>query len=251
MKIFPSHAFSRVYIVSLTETTADDDANALVLFIGDGDVIDCAQLFEKMLSENDGSFPVVMDFLLANNLITSLSTLHSELGYSFINSQCNVADTLTKMKLVNNLSYLQLHSCDLDLEMFNFLRSLTFGGKIVKRGTNYLDVIKILLPYCTDFFNDVNYWKKIRYFCSDTKEIIAALDFLIANYGSEVMYKFLPPQAKYEPFTLCHLARNKARSNMFKRSGGGCDVRHTLAMMSMCRENLPKTLCKYLFFLDE
>lgn len=231
-------------VVSQSETTADD-GNALVLFIG-GDVTDFVQLFEKMLSENVGSFPAVMDFLLMNNFITSLSTLHAELGYSFINSQCNVDDTLTKLKLINNLNYLKMHSCDLDLEMFNFLRSLTFGGKIVKRGTNYLDVIKILLPYCTDFFIDVNFWKKIRYFCSDTKEIVDALDFLITSYGSEMIYKFLPPLAKYEPFTLRHLARNKVRENVFK--GGKHDVRHMTEMLTMCRENLPKSLCKYLFF---
>lgn len=202
-----------------------------------------------MLSENVGSFPAVMDFLLANNFITSLSAVHAELGYSFITSQCNIDDTLTKLKLMNNLNYLKMHSCDLDLELFNFLRSLTFGGKIVKRGSNYLDVIKLLLPYCTDFFADVSYWKKIRYFCSDTKEIIDALDFLIANCGSEVIRRFLPTQVKYEPYTLRHLARNRVRASLF--GGGRHDVSHQQAVVSMCRESLPKTLCKYLFFVDD
>lgn len=234
-------------VVSITETT-ENDGNALILFIGDGsggEVTDFGQLFEKMLSENVGSFPAVMDFLLMNNFIVDLSTLHGELGYSFINSNCDVSDTLTKLKLINNLNYLKMHSCDLNLEMFNFLRSLTFGGKIVKRGTNYLDVIKILLPYCTDFFIDVNYWMKIRYFCTDTKEIIDALDFLVTNYGSEMIYKFLPPLSKYQPYTLRHLARNKVRENVF----GGKSVSHMTSMMSMCSESLPKTLCKYLLFI--
>lgn len=223
--------------VSLSETTND----SVTFFMGDEET-DFSLLFEKMLATNDENFPVIMEFLKLNNFVPKLSDVYNEIGYSFINSSCDYSDYQTKWKLVTNLMYLKENKCDLNLEMFNFLRSLTFGGKIVKRGENYLQVIKILLPFCTDFFIDLSNWKKIRYFCADTKEIIEALHFLILNYGTEKNYKFLLPLPKYNPFTLKHLARNKVRENVWKNK------KVNLSALTFCKENLPVMLFKYMKF---
>jgi hypothetical protein len=225
-------------VVSFTETT---DGDSFTLFMGD-EVIDFPLLFEKLLSTNDENFPAIMEFLKTNNIVPKLSDVHKELGYTVISSNCDLSNYQTKWRLIQNLIYLKENKCDLNLEMFNFLRSLTFGGKIIKRGKYFLDVIQILLPFCTDFFIDPSNWKKIRYFCGDTKEIVIALHFLITNYGREKDYKFLPSLQKYEPFSLKHLARNKVRENVWKNK------KINLSFLSLCKENLPIILFQYLNF---
>ena len=197
-----------------------------------------------MLSNNDESFPVVMEFLRINNLMPKIRDVHQEIGYTFIKNNCDISEFQTKWKLVQNLKYLQENGCDLNLEMFNYLRSLTFGGNIVKRSDNFLEVIQLLLPFCTDFFFDVSYWMKIRYFCKDTKEIVEALDFLIRNYGTETNYKFLPPLQTQNPFSLKHLARNKVRENVWKNK------KINLSARTFYEENLPVMLFKYAIFFD-
>ena len=197
-----------------------------------------------MLSNNDENFPVIMEFLRINNLVPKLSDVHREIGYSFINNNCDINDYQTRWKLASNLIYLNENGCDLNLEMFNYLRSLTFGGNVVKRSENFLQVIKLLLPFCTDFFIDLSYWNKIKYFCVDTKEIVEALNFLIVNYGNEKNYKFLPPLHKYNPFSLKHLARNKVRENVWKNK------KMNRSEFTFCEENLPVTLFKYMKFVD-
>lgn len=173
-----------------------------------------------------------------------ISDVHRDIGYSFINANCDTRDHQTKWKLATNLIYLKESGCDLNLEMFNYLRSLTFGGTAVKRGANFLQVIQLLLPFCTDFFIDLSYWKKIRYFCSDTKEIVEALNFLVTQYGTEKIYKFLPPLHKYDPFSLKHLARNKVRENVWRNK------KMNLPLFTFCEENLPVMLFKYVKFVD-
>lgn len=207
-----------------------------------GEVIDFPLLFEKLLSSNDESFPTIMEFLRTNNIVPKLSDVYAEIGYTFVNSNCDASDSMTRWRLITNLMYLRDNKCDLNLEMFNFLRSLTFGGKIVKRGKNYLDVIQILLPFCTDFFLDFNTWKKIRYFSSDTKEIVNALSFLVANYGTEKNYKFFPALPKYEPFTLKHLARNKVREIVWQNK------KTNQTFLTFCKDNLPVMLFGYMKF---
>jgi hypothetical protein len=229
------------YVVSFSdETTEEDD---FTLLIGD-EVTDVSTLFEKLLATNDDNFPVIMDFLMMNNMVTNLADIHRNMGFSFISSNWDITDYRTKWKLITNLIYLKENGCDLNIEMFNFLQSLTFGGTIVKRGQNYLQVIQLLLPFCTDFFVDLNYWKKIRYFCSATKEIIEALNFLIMNYGSEKNYKFLPPLGTYKPFTLKHLARNKVREDVWKNK------KINESLYTIAEENLPVMLFKYVNFMD-
>lgn len=232
--------FFSVISVSLTGTANDAE---FTLLLGD-EVTDFSLLFEKMLASNDENFPVIMEFLRINNLMPEIADVHRDIGYTFINSSCNVCDLPTKWTLAQNLKYLKENGCDLNLEMFNYLRSLTFGGSLVKRGENFLKVIQLLLPLCTDFFHDVNLWKKIRYFSADTKEIKAALDFLITNYGCEKNYKFLPPQQSYTPFSLKHLARNKVREDVWNNK------KTNLSVFTFCKENLPVTLFKYVIFLD-
>lgn len=225
--------------MSLAGTTGDD-----FIILVDDTVTDFSLLFEKMLSNNDENFPVIMEFLRINNFVPKISDVHRDIGYSFINSSCDLSDYQTRWKLATNLIYLNEHGCDLNLEMFNYLRSLTFGGNIVKRGGNFLQVIQLLLPFCTDFFIDLDYWKKIRYFCVDTKEIVEALNFLIVNYGTEKNYKFLPPLHKYNPFSLKHLARNKVRENVWKNK------KMNRSVFTFCEENLPVMLLKYMKFVD-
>lgn len=173
-----------------------------------------------------------------------ISDVHRDIGYSFINASCDIRNKQTKWKLATNLIYLKESGCDLNLEMFNYLRSLTFGGNLMKRGGNYIQVIQLLLPFCTDFFIDQNYWKKIRYFCADTKEIVLALNFLITKYGTENNYKFLPPLHKYDPFSLKHLARNKVRENVWRNK------KMNRSLFTFCEENLPVMLFKYVKFVD-
>lgn len=225
-------------VVSLTGTTEDE------LFVGD-ELADFSVLFEKMLSTNDENFPVIMEFLKINNLVPNqISEVYRDMGFTFINSSCNICDFHTKWKLAMNLTYLKENGCDLNLEMFNYLRSLTFGGNRVKRGENFLQIIQFLLPYCTDFFIDLDCWKKIRYFCVDTKEIVEALNFLIINYGTEKNYKFLPQLPRYDPFSLKHLARSKVRESVWR------DKKMNQTRFTFCEENLPRLLFKYINFID-
>lgn len=175
----------------------------------------------------------------------SIVDVHRSLGYTFVNNSCNVRDAQTKWRLVKNLKYLNESGCDLNLELFNYLRSLTFGGSVVKRSDQYLDVIQLLLPFTTDFFIDLSCWKKIRYFCNDTKEIKIALSFLILNHGTDSNYKFLPPLQKYNPFSLKHLARNKVRESVWKCKKTNLSERK----LAFVKENLPHTVFDYLKFL--
>lgn len=214
-----------------------------ILLIGD-EVVDFPLLFEKMLSTNDENFPVIMEFLRSNNFVPKIADVHREIGYTVINSNCDTSDFHTKWKLATNLKYLKDSGCDLNLELFNYLRSLTFGGKILKRGGNFLQVIQLMLPLCSDFFIDLNYWKKILYFCTDTKEIVTALNFLVTNYGCEKNYKFLQPLEKYNPFSLKHLARNKVRESVF------ANKKTNLCVLTFCKENLPVETFKFMNFLD-
>lgn len=232
-------AFSLSHVVSFAETTVDD----FTLFMGD-EVTDFSVLFEKLLSTNDANFPAIMEFLRTNKIGVRLPEIYKEIGYTFINNSCDISDNRTKWKLATNLIYLRANGCDLNIEMFNYLRSLTFGGNVVKRGENFLQVIHFLLPFCTDFFIDLSYWNKIRYFCVDTKEIVKALNFLIVNYGSEKNYRFLPQLRSYNPFSLKHLARNKVRENVWKNK------KMNLSFYTFCQENLPVMLFKYLRFVD-
>lgn len=225
-----------VFTCIVVETTDD----GFKLYLGD-EAIDFPLLVEKLLATNNENFPIVMEFLKMNIFVPKLSETYSEIGYTFINSH-SFANEQTKWRLKSNLIYLKENKCDLNLEMFNFLRSLTFGGKVVKRGENFLEILKILIPFCTDFFIDKVTWKKIRYFCGDTEEIKEALKFLINNYGTEVQYKFLPPLPKYEPFSLKHLARNKNRENVWKNKT------INLSFLACCKDNLPVTLFKYMKF---
>ena len=225
-------------VVSFTETTDGE----ITLFIGD-EVIDFELLFEKLLSNNDETFPIVMEFLRINRILPAkLCDVHANLGYSFISSNSSTENCETKWHLMRNLVYLKENECDLNLEMFNYLRSLTFGGKIVKRGQNFLEVVKILLPFCTDFFIDLDIWSKIRYICADTCEIITALNFLVINYGTENHFKFLPRQQKYEPFSLKHLSRNKVRENVWRSKT------INQSYLTLCKENLPVMLFKFIKF---
>lgn len=185
-----------------------------------------------------------MDFLRVNNIGIQLPDIYKDLGYTFIKSNCDISDFRTKWKLATNLIYLRCYGCDLNLEMFNYLRSLTFGGNQVKRSEHFLQVIKLLLPFCTDFFIDLSYWNKIRYFCVDTKEIVEALSFLITNYGTESNYKFLRQLRTYNPFSLKHLARNKVRETVWKNK------KMNLSFYTFCEESLPVMLFKYMCFID-
>lgn len=201
-------------------------------------------ILEKLLSTNEEHFPEIMDFLIINKLNDSkLRDVHESLGFSFINSHCFDSDnSQTKNRLINNLTYLKRHDVNLNLEMFNFLRSLAFGGKVLKRGKKYLEIINTLLPFCTDFFFDYdNYWKKIRYFCSDTKEVKTSLNFLVKNFGTEKNYKFLPMRQN-KPFSLKHISRNKIRESVWRKS------KIDLLYLTYCHENLPKVLFGYIKF---
>lgn len=230
-----------VQVAAPDETTEDDD---FTLFIGD-EVTDFSLLFEKLLSNNDINFPIIMDFLVMNGICVQLPEVYKDLGYTFIKSDCDISDIRTKWKLATNLIYLRSSGCDLNLEMFNYLRSLSFGGIMVKRSEHFLQIIKLLLPFCTDFFIDLSYWNKIRYFSVDTKEIITALNFLMTNYGSEKNYKFLRAQLRAtSPFSLKHLARNKVRENVWKNK------KMNVTYYTLCEQNLPVTLFKYLNFID-
>jgi hypothetical protein len=243
MKIYAKIQILSFFSFSLDVNNEEDNRKRAIEILKD--VKDINQLFEKMLCENDENFPIVMDFLKSNGKI-NVTVMHNELGYSFINSNCDVNDSYIKWKLINNLNYLKMNSCDLDRELFFFLHSLTFGGKIVQRGKHYLDLVKILIPFVTDFFTNQTYWKKIRYF-SHTKEMIEVLHFLLQNYGSEKIFPILPPPfteyKKYGPFTLKHLARNKLREILWNEK----KVNHT--MISICDEDLPRQLYKYLMFV--
>lgn len=233
--------YSLVCAVRLAETTEDD----FTLFIGDEDnVTDFSLLFEKLLSTNDAHFPLIMEFLKANKIGPELPVIYKDMGYSFINHNCDIKDPQTRWNLITNLIYLKENGCDLNIEMFNYLRSLTFGGNVVKRGRKFLSIISLLLPFCTDFFTDLSYWKKIRYFCADTKEIVEALNFLITNHGTEKNFKFLLPARTYNPFSLKQLARNKVREIVWSNK------KMNLSAYAISRENLPVMLFKYLCFMD-
>jgi len=192
----------------------------------------------------DADFPIIMEFFKVNRLSPLIAEVHKEIGYTFLNNSCNIFEEVTRANLKRNLEFLKSNGCDLDLELFLYLRSLTFGGTLMKHGENYINVIRLLLPHCTDFFTDFNNWKKIKYFCTDTKEIIDALHFLIINYGNEHLFKYLPPFEIYNPFSLKHLSRNKTRETIWKQK------RFNKGLYEFCETNLPAVLFNYICFVE-
>ncbi|KAG5674843.1 hypothetical protein PVAND_004788 [Polypedilum vanderplanki] len=229
------------------ETTKDDQED-FQLFINDEEVKDFSLFVEQMLSSNDVNFPVIFDFLKMNKLVPDLNEIYNNIGYTIVT---NMNDKNARWKLIRNLSYLKMNACDLNLELLNFLRSLAFGGNKIKHGDLHsnINVMKIILPFLTNFFDDEKYWNKIRYFCFDTIEVKEAINFLVLNYGKEKNYKYIQPSPK-NAFSLKHLARNKVRdiiwNNNYKSNNHKCNVRY----YNHCKANLPVVLFKYINFLD-
>lgn len=202
-----------------------------------------------MLSSNDGSFPVIMEFLKINMIVPDVCEIYKSIGYSIIN-MTDVNDINLQWRLIRNLTYLKEQNCDLNIEMLNFLRTLTFGGKLIKHGDQVTNerVMKILLPFCTNFFDDdIKYWNKIRHFCCDTVEVVDALNFLITNYGKEKNCKFLQNPNK-SAFSLKHLARNKIRDVIWCNNNN--NHHRNEAYYKLCENDLPSLLFKYINFLE-
>lgn len=236
-----------MYIDALSRSkgTSEDDNNDFKIFINDYEVTDFSLFVEQLLTSNDVNFPVIMEFLKINKIAPELKDIYNNIGFGIV-TQLN--DEYAVWKLVRNLNYLKQNDCDLNLELLNFLRSLTFGGNLIKHGDLFsnIRVMKTILPFCTDFFSNEKYWSKIRYFCLDTQEVIEALDYLIRNYGCEKNCKYLQRPQK-NPFSLKHLARNKIRITIYSKI---CykSINYNVAYFSSCKANLPKILFEYVNF---
>lgn len=239
--------------ISSSETTIDDNFK---LYLDDDEVNDFPVFIEKLITTNDGNFPVIMDFLLLNNFASEedLREIYQNIGYTIVSGDEIVNNSFARWKLLRNLAYLKIHRCDLNLELLNFLRSLTFGGKAIKHGNfdSNVKVIRLLLPFCTDFFHSDTYWRKIRYFCFDTVEVIDAIRFLIVNYGREQNLKFLPPPHHRDAFSLKHLSRNKTREVMFSNSfNSDKNYDDVVPYNELCEISLPAVIFKYLHFIED
>lgn len=235
--------------ISSNETTSDDNFK---LYLDDDEVNDFPVLIEKLITSNDGNFPVIMDFLLLNKFVgeEDLHEIYQNIGYTIVSDEI-VSNEFARWKLLRNLTYLKFYRCDLNLELLNFLRSLTFGGKSIKHGNfdSNVKVIRMLLPFCTDFFHNETYWRKIRYFCFDTVEVIDAIRFMVINYGREQNLKFLQLPHR-DAFSLKHLSRNKTREVMFSNSYN-CDKNYDDVVLynELCKISLPAVILKYLHFI--
>lgn len=221
------------------------------LFLDDDEINDFPLFIERLLTANDFNFPVIMDFLCLNGIVSSddLCKIYANIGFTLVTDDI-MNDSNARWIFLRNLAYLKDQKCDLNLELLNFLRSLTFGGKLIKHGSfeSNIRIIRMLLPFCTDFFQNERYWKKIRYFCCDTIEVIDALRFLIVNYGTEANLKFLHTPHR-DAFTLKHLARSKVRENLFcchDKSNWNVTWYYKL-----CRMNLPSVIFKYINFIKD
>lgn len=203
---------------------------------------DFANLMERLLCTNDQYFTTIMDFMKQLNVITDIPQMHREIGYTFITKpQDFLNNQHNKLIFINNLTYLHNVNCNLNLELLNYLRSLTFGGNYFIHEM-YIDVIDIFLPFLTDFFTNPSYWDTIKYFCADTKAVVNALTYLITNYGVEVNFKYLPKQPAYNAFSLRHLSRNAMRAQIYQS--------HKLndALYEICESSLPHSLMNYMIF---
>lgn len=234
---------------SRSKETSRDDKEDFKMFINDYEVTDFSLFIEQMLSSNDVNFPVIMDFLKVNKIVPELKEIYDNIGFGIVTK---LSDENEKWRLIRNLKYLRENGCDVNLELLNFLRSLTFGGNLIKHGDLHsnISVMKTILPFCTNFFINNKYWNKIRFFCFDTKEVMDALDFLIINYGKEKNCKFLKRPQK-NAFSLKHLARNKVRDIVYSTT---CNNKHgenyNVTYFNLCEANLPTVLFKYINFLD-
>lgn len=182
-----------------------------------------------------------------NNFV-DVRELYNNLGYTIMT---DMNDKYAKSRLISKLVYLSENDCDLNLELLNFLRSLTFGGKLIKHTdllTN-IKVMKTILPFCTSFFDDDKIWRKILYFCHDTQEIKDALKFLIVNYGKEKNHKFIQLPIK-SAFSLKHLSRNRVRENIWNKNNTSNIKKCNVTYYNMCKINLPACLFTYINFLD-
>lgn len=199
-----------------------------------------------MLSSNDVNFPVIMDFLKINKIIPELREIYNNIGFGIVTK---LSDENAKWRLIRNLTYLKENECDVNLELLNFLRSLTFGGNIIKHGdlSTNIQVMKTILPFCTNFFIDDRYWNKIRYFCFDTQEVKDAIEFLILNFGKHKNFKYLQRPLR-NAFSLKHLSRNKVRDIIYSTNYG--NKNYNVTYYNLCETNLPAILFKYINFLD-
>jgi hypothetical protein len=233
---------------SLTSTTTGNDI--FKLYHGEDEINDFPLFIERLLTANDFNFPVIVDFLCLNGIVSSddLCKIYANIGFTLVTDEI-MNDSNARWIFLRNLAYLKDQKCDLNLELLNFLRSLTFGGKLIKHGSFETNarVIQMLLPFCTDFFHNECYWRKIRYFCCDTIEVIDALRFLIVNYGTEENLKYLHTPQR-DAFTLKHLARNAVRENLYCRDKSNCNVAR---YYKLCRMNLPTVIFKYINFIGD
>ncbi|CAO1336146.1 unnamed protein product [Diamesa serratosioi] len=202
---------------------------------------DFANLMERLLCTNDRYFTSIMDFMKQLNVITDIPELHREMGYTFITKPQDFLNKDNKLIFINNLKYLHNANCDLNLELFNYLRSLAFGGNYFIHEM-YIDVIHIFLPFLTDFFINPKYWDRIKYFCGDTKAVANALKYLIESNGTEDQFKYLPKQPAYNAFSLCHLSRNALRAQIYKGH------KFNDALYNNCASSLPHSLMNFMIF---
>ncbi|CAO1342521.1 unnamed protein product [Diamesa tonsa] len=202
---------------------------------------DVANLMERLLCTNDRYFTSIMDFMKQQNVLTDIPQKHRDIGFTFITKPQHFLTKDNKLIFINNLKYLHNENCNLNLELVNYLRSLTFGGNYFIHEL-YIDLIHIFLPFLTDFFINSSYWDRIKYFCVDTKAVVNALKYLIENYGSEEQFKYLPKQPAYNAFSLQHLSRNAMRAQIYKGH------KFNDALYEICESNLPNTLMNYLMF---
>ena len=228
--------FSLIIIVYVSETENSNEE-----IHSEYKTKDFANLLERLLCTNDRYFTTIMDFMKQLNVITDIPQMHRDIGFTFITKPQDFLDKDNKLIFINNLKYLHNEKCDLNLELFNYLRSLAFGGNYFIHEM-YIDVIQILLPFLTDFFINPSYWDKIKYFCVDTKAVTNALRYLIEMNGVEDNFKYLPKQPAYNAFSLRHLSRNAMRAQIYK------DHKFNDALFKICKCNLPYSLMNYLMF---
>ena len=173
------------------------------------------------------------------------SDFTSAVGYTFLASLSNL-----KIHHYHRLSKLMQHfynnSLNINAVLCNYLQAFASNQIEDSQYSDVFDIIKILLPFCTNFFSDFNLWRgQIRLFRLLNPRIEHVINHLLKNYGYQKNYEILG-EPFMEVFSLQHLSRNVIRDNVMRNLGTEKEFVDNILLL----ENVPKCLKQYLRFQE-
>lgn len=134
---------------------------------------------------------------------------------------------------------------DVNVMLTSFLQAVAITSSFNSIQTHVPNILKTLLPFCTNFFSNQNHWaKEINSFYQLNPVIKETVDHLLQNFGNQENYKSVP-NCVLKIFPLQHLARNKIRDLVLANSTGSIEFLRNISSLE-----IPFSLRQFLRFQD-